>query len=129
MDAEGKKIVEAIVSKSVGLDSIWLIGSRANNMANERSDWDFIAFGSSGLYDSMHFTEELHTEDVDLLVVSDGDSFKNAWGAKDKRGSLSSWNWTPLSETSAQYTGCKWVANEEQAKFLEPRLNAVRVWP
>ena len=109
------------------IESIWLIGSRANGNASETSDWDFIAFGTGEALEQIRNASELHRPDADFLVVVNGEDFENAWGERDKTGALSSWEWKRVSDMRAEYTEAKWVETEEEAKVVLRRRHAIRV--
>src|SRR5580765_4555616 len=93
--------------KCANLQSIWILGSRANGSAHSASDWDFLAFGNANALDCLRKNPDLHKPNVDFLVVTNGDNFQNAWGDREKKGSLSSWEWTQKSDMEAEYTEAK----------------------
>ncbi len=119
-----------------GIESIWLVGSRANGTATETSDWDFIVFGSTKILENLKDDEILHRPDVDFLVVlDDGNSFERPWGRR-KRGSLASWKWVKNNDSSATYVGTKWFPDQEQVAkgrdmgdWRSFKLRATRIWP
>ena len=109
------------------IQSLWLIGSRANGSAREISDWDFIVFANREILMQIQNASYLHRSDVDFLVVTNGENFENGWGEKDKTGILSSWEWKIVTDSLAEYTEIKWVETEEDAKLVSRRRKAVRV--
>ena len=60
--------IKTIVSTVSGMDSIWLIGSRANGTATENSDWDLLIFGPANIHKTIKNYPELRRKDIDLLV-------------------------------------------------------------
>ncbi len=98
------------------ITSIWLIGSRANGTAVYDSDWDFLVFSSSPIYEDIRNKSIFHREDVDLLLVGEDEdgSFSKPFG-EPKRGSLKLWKWKRISYDLSQYEGCKWIPDEETA--------------
>ncbi|WP_145976124.1 nucleotidyltransferase domain-containing protein [Nitrospira moscoviensis] len=99
--------IKLLTAACDGLQSIWLIGSRANGTAKPDSDWDLLAFGSPAVLAYLRSCPEYHRSDIDFLVVTDGDHFENAWGMKNKSGSISNWEWCQISDEYAYYTGAK----------------------
>jgi predicted nucleotidyltransferase len=104
---------------------VWLIGSRANGTARTNSDWDVLIFGNKALLDALAMEEPL--DNVDILVVHDGDAFQSPWNKTKegvlKSGSLSGWEWQPKSETEATYSGTKWPndwGSTRQATRISP---------
>lgn len=89
---------------------VWLFGSQVNRTNKSPLDWDFIVFGDANLLNEL--SGLVPVPDVDLLIVTDGDTFESPWPrASDgviKRGSLSSWEWTQQNGQSATYRGTKW---------------------
>ncbi len=128
METQIEEFIESIGAACAALSSIWLVGSRANGSATEKSDWDFLAFGSEEAHRFLQDASQFHRPDVDFLVVVNGEDFRCAWGEKDKSGSLSSWEWAQSSERQAEYTETKWVETEEEAKVVSKRRQAICVW-
>jgi predicted nucleotidyltransferase len=136
LSPEIDEYISQVAERYGGIESVWLVGSRANGRASEESDWDFIVFGGTELFNSLKSDESVHRENVDFLIVEDdGDSFSRPWGRR-KRGSLSSWKWTTINDHEATYIGTKWIPDEEQvAKGRDMgdlrsfKLQAIRVRP
>jgi hypothetical protein len=114
--------------------SIWLIGSRANGRATERSDTDFIVFGSQKLINEVK-SRLMQPELVDCLIVYDNDNYQDPW--QEKRGSLTNLKWHQIDNFTAIYTGFKWIPDEEKTlefdtnmgSTIHLRERALRVWP
>ena len=126
MNIEILSFLSHIKNSYSGIQSIWLIGSRANEKANENSDWDFLAFADKKTLDLLEKAIELHKPNVDFLVVTDGENFQNAWGEKTKSGTLSLWKWRVLDDTRAEYSGVKW---SEDVGCINLLCNALQVTP
>lgn len=111
------------------LTSVWLIGSRANDSARETSDWDLLAFGSDKALACLRQHRELHRPDVDFLIVINGDDFVNAWGDRDKSGSLAEWKWMQKSGDEAEYMEVKSTPGANYGGVTPKLRRAVRLWP
>ena len=128
--------IEQLTKRHPDIESIWLIGSRANGNESATSDWDLIVFLGDKLFDDLGADEEVHRPEVDVLVVlSDGDEFRRPWG-QPKTGSLSSWKWTQTGSDTANYVGTKWVPDIDNSieggdlgDIVSCQLHARRVWP
>lgn len=115
-------------------DSIWLIGSRANERANYKSDTDLLVFGSEDFLNSAR-AQLNQAESVDCLVVFNGNDYQDLW--KDKRGSLKMLKWEEVDAKSARYIGTKWVPDEEASMNFYADMGhlenfqerAIRIWP
>ena len=103
---------------------VWLIGSRANHSVHAGSDWDLIAFADEATCEAVEADSQWHRLDVDLLIVTDGNSFKRPWG-RAKTGDLTKWEWHQVDPWSATYKGTKWPDDEEM--WTEETLRAIRV--
>jgi predicted nucleotidyltransferase len=124
-----KRIVEllAVIRDACPeISSIWLLGSRADGRARDSSEWDFLAFGSRTTVETLRGLSALHAPDVDILVVTDGERFENAWGTRLRTGSLSQWEWTAL-EDEAYYTEAKRTGSERNGSVVRTRGKALRV--
>jgi len=125
--------VKQLMSAFPGIQSIWLIGSRANENYRIDSDWDLLAFSDGRTFSKMKQDRSLRNPDVDLLVVYNGNDFEEPWPVttearpNPKGGSLQSWKWHKQSETKATYRATK---DLEDGKFdiIENR-KAIRIWP
>jgi len=114
--------IKNITTRHPAIKSIWLVGSRANPGNSPPNDWDFIAFATREVLLTLRSSNCFMRPDIDLLVVTDGDSFESPWPLADhpnrfKGGRLHNyvdhsgtevitWEWKPLSdsETEARYT-------------------------
>lgn len=129
MDENIDDYLGSLAAACGGVESIWLIGSRANGTARTNSDWDLIAFGNSTVLACLKAHTELHRFDIDFLVVTNGDDFQNAWGDRNKSGSLSRWEWRQLSDTRAEYTESKSVESKDGGEILLRHRVSMRLWP
>jgi hypothetical protein len=93
---------------------IWLVGSQANGYALPESDWDLLIFGSPAFFMSLKNDRSLKRKELDLLVVCDGDNFRNPF--RRKLGSLKAWSWKRDGDGTASYIGRKWAETEEDAR-------------
>ena len=106
MPAAISKIINELTDRGI---EVWLIGSRANPRDRPPKDWDFLVFGDERLLGELR--ERPLIQDLDLLVVFDGDEFESPWvrptdGAK-KTGSLSGWQWRRIGQDDATYRATK----------------------
>ncbi|WP_425611706.1 nucleotidyltransferase domain-containing protein [Xanthomonas citri] len=115
-------------------DSIWLIGSRANDRATHQSDTDLIVFGSEAFIRAA-IAQIAQPQDVDCLVVFNGDDYRGPW--QEKSGSLSRLEWRQIDADSARYIGTKWMPDGESSRefgalmgdLVDREELAIRLWP
>jgi len=132
---EIQEMLNEIHQNIPSITEIWLIGSRANNAVRENSDWDFLAFGDDSSLNSLKNMVEYKRENIDFLVVFDGDNFVESWGGETpKLGSLTKWKWNRTSDYSAEYEQIKFIPDShssndsiELGAIVEKKVNAVRV--
>lgn len=128
------KFISALAELQPQMTDVWLIGSRANERATEKSDTDLIVFGSKDLIDAAKECVEPPT-DIDCLIVYDGDNYRDPW--QDKTGSLTELNWKPIDSQLANYVGTKFIQDYEASKEFDIKMGsveqlnerAVRFWP
>jgi hypothetical protein len=74
-------------------------------------------------------SDDLHCDEVELLVVVDGDAFENAWGEEHLSGSLSRWAWREVSADHAFYDESRWAAESSDAGAVtRVRREAHLIW-
>ena len=125
--------VRTLASSSYAPRSVWLIGSRANDRANELSDTDLLIFGSTSLIDELKSSLPAPINTY-ALIIYNGNDYVDPW--QDKRGSLANLKWTLLTPALASYKGLRWIADEESEEGYSPdsgellTLNerACRIW-
>jgi len=115
--------LEMLVQKYPSIGAIWLVGSRAAGCSRAESDWDFFVFADNNTFQAIKRDPTLHRDDIDLLVVLDGNSFEEPWGDDPKRGTLKKWRWSKVSENEAKYVQTKWVADEDATKRHNAKHN------
>jgi predicted nucleotidyltransferase len=121
--------LERLLAAYPNIESVWLIGSRANETARDDSDWDLLVFASREVLEALSTDDSFSRSDVDLLVVYDGDNFESPYGGTDnrrsKKGSLKEWEWQLSTPDIAYYEGCK--PTDEVHIHIE-QMRALRVW-
>ena len=118
---------EALATSCPEVETIWLIGSRANGTQRANSDWDLLVFAATGGLECLATHSEHHRDDVDCLVQT-GPTFKRAWG-EAKSLSLPELKWQDLSPSLAAYIGKKWSDREGSTGVVPINQKAIRVWP
>ncbi len=128
--------INELTDKYSEIESVWLFGSRANASYSEESDWDLFIFANGRVLDSLKTDTELRRENIDLLVVFNGNDFKAPWqksGEKHlplKYGSLTGWGqwgWEKISDVEAVYIEAKNIKGHSYP--MTRRIKAWRIWP
>ena len=68
IDKAVRTYLERLSSEYNSIDSIWLLGSRANGTNRTDSDWDFFIFADKETLDSLKQSRSLKLKNVDVLV-------------------------------------------------------------
>ncbi len=112
-----------------GIREVWLFGSRAKDEARPKSDWNLFIFADDDTFRQLGRSTQFRRRDIQLLVVRDGDEFREPWGDKPKQGYLSEWEWVKISDREAQYYGTKWAQEEKGGQTTIELCRALRLWP
>jgi predicted nucleotidyltransferase len=112
---------QELVSDVVGIESIWLFGSRANESFRPDSDWDLMVFANQEAFDELKKRTDLKNESVDVIVVIEKKTFSEPWPenpATCKSGDFLAWDWKIVTPDSANYTSVKycseaWFKNDQ----------------
>ncbi|MFT6288373.1 MAG: putative nucleotidyltransferase [Alcanivorax sp.] len=110
------KYLQTLVSEIPSLQEIWLIGSLANGTERVDSDWDLLVFSDQAGYKQLQMRPDFKRENVDLLVVFDGENFEEPWPdhyENRKSGTLTGWCWKRTGKTSATYESTKFIPDED----------------
>ncbi len=128
--------INELKDKYSEIESVWLFGSRANAPYSEESDWDLFIFANGRVLDSLKTDTELRRENIDLLVVFNGNDFKAPWKQPGeehlplKYGSLTGlgqWGWEEISDVEAVYIKAE---NMKGHSYPVTRsMKAWRIWP
>lgn len=128
MNDELQQFVSELATNFPGISSIWLLGSRSNATAKPLSDWDILVFADEQTFHELEADQFYHRGAVDLLIVTDGDSFKKPYGG-EKTGSLTKWKWKPTGNEEAEYEGIKFIPDEPGSRLgnFEKKLRKARL--
>lgn len=129
--------IKILTDQYPSIQSIWLIGSRANANFRPDSDWDLLIFGTQKIIDDLSHRREFKKKNIDLLVVYNGNDFKEPWEPSSdnkeiKNGSLSKWKWKEINPIGAMYIARKGIKDNDGGTchcYEEYPANATRVFP
>ena len=111
--------------------AIWSMGHGAGLGVDEipEGGTELLAFADAATLMSLRKCDELHCDDVDLLVVVDGDHFENVWGERHLSGSLSRWAWREVSADHAFYDESRGAAQATNpGAVVRVRREAHLIW-
>ena len=104
---------------------VWLVAQDGITAA-AAPRWELLVFGSWETLKRLRRADNLHRSDIDVLVVTDGEHFENAWGPRQLSGSLARWGWRPASAGQAYYDEAKWAG--EDGAVVRVRRRAALLW-
>jgi predicted nucleotidyltransferase len=129
-----KPFLNKLINEYSDIETIRLFGKRANGDHYQDSDWDLLVFANGRVLDLLKANIKLRNEseknNIDLLVVFNGDDFKAPWkrpGEENKPykesclTGVGGFGWSILSEVEAEYTEVK----DSNTRFRK----AWRIWP
>jgi len=94
--------VDGLRKRYPSLDEVWLLGPRVNEEEKRGSDWDLLAFGDAHALAAIRSDRSVHRDDLNFMVVTDGDRFEKAWGDPEP-GRLADLQWRREDPHSATY--------------------------
>nr|MBO2515505.1 hypothetical protein [Gammaproteobacteria bacterium] len=95
--------VDALRQRHSAIDEVWVLASKESEGGSAtRGKWNLLAFADSATLSALEADEAVHRDDVNLMVVTDGDRFESAWG-KRSGGRLSDIDWRLEDMHSASY--------------------------
>jgi len=112
-----------------GMREIWLLASPAKGRGRHSSAWKLLAFADEDTFQRLRSDIRFRRAEVELLVVRDGDEFREPWSDRTEPGYLSEWEWVKTSAREAQYYGTKWVQDEKLGRAIIELCKASLLWP
>lgn len=90
--------VDALRKRHPSLDEVWVI----DHDETRGGHWSLLAFGDDDALRRIRADESAHRDDLDFMIVIDGDRFESAWGAR-RAGRLCEIGWALEDPQSATY--------------------------
>lgn len=107
---------------------IWLIGEDDKGSVPGSARWELLTFADGPTLQRLRKAADLHRADVDMLVVTDGDCFENAWGPRRRSGSLVRWAWRQGADGDAYYNESRWAGGGDEGAVVRVRRRAILLW-
>jgi hypothetical protein len=122
MPKEIAPFIARVLQCCLDVRQVWLVSQAG--VAPPR--WELLVFGSSETLKRLRRADNLHRSDIEVLVVTDGEHFENAWGPRQLSGSLARWGWRAASAGEAYYDEAKWAG--EEGAVVRVRRKAALLW-
>lgn len=120
-------LVSRLLASCLDISALWSIGHPTLQEPNSLDHGDaLLAFADPATLAALRRADALHTAEVQLFVVLDGDCFESAWGTQRLSGSLARWAWRQSSEFEAYYEEARWG---DAGGVIRVRRKALRLWP
>src|SRR5688572_1745677 len=110
MPNEVEQFIPRLLQCCLDVRYVWLIGEDELAVRDALPRWELLAFADAPTLQRLRKTDALHREDIDVMVVTDGDVFENAWGRRRLSGSLVRWGWRQGAGADAYYHEARWAA-------------------
>ena len=128
MPKEIAEFVSCLLQRCLDLSHVWLIAQESPAAAAPAPRWELLAFASAETLQRLRKADSLHRSDIDVMVVTDGDRFENAWGPRQLSGSLARWGWRQAAAAEAYYDEAKWAGDTRDGAVVRVRRKATLLW-
>jgi|SRR5687767_3508448 hypothetical protein len=128
MPNEIAQFIPRLLQCCLDMRFVWLLGQDELAVRNCVPRWELLAFADALTLERLRKADALHREDIDVMVVTDGDAFHNAWGRRRLSGSLVRWSWQQSSSEEAFYSEARWAGPGNEGNVVRVRRRAVLVW-
>jgi len=124
-----EEFMRRLLRDGIDIEAVWSVGHGADPDAEQSDREELLVFADPATLARLRKCDNLRDARVALLVVTDGDSFENAWGAPPMSGSLARWAWREGSPGQAYYDESRWsAAPEEVGSVVRVRRKAFLLW-
>lgn len=115
-----RTVVNELVA-TASTQSIWLVGSRANDDAHEGSDWDLLVFSNN----EPQQTARKRSPGVDVINVGPS----GAWNLEGESDVLdfADWRWRQESATAATYISKDFSTADQEPVVVDRPFQALRI--
>ena len=115
-----RTVVKELVT-TASTQSIWLVGSRANDDAQEGSDWDLLVFSNN----EPHQTVRARSPEVDVIHVGPS----GVWNLEGESGVLdfADWQWRQESATAATYISKDFPTTDQEPVVADRPFQTLRI--
>jgi hypothetical protein len=118
-----------LLRDGIDIEAVWSVGHSAEPDDDELGKNELLVFADRPTLERLRKCDGLRERDVALLVVTDGDSFENAWGEEHPSGSLARWAWREGTAGQVYYDESRWAAEPDEAgSVVRVRRKAYLVW-
>lgn len=118
-----------LLRDAIDIEAVWSVGHDADPDVQHADNSELLIFADPATLAHLRKCDSLRDGDVSLLVVTDGDSFENAWGAQPSSGSLARWAWREGTPGQAYYDESRWALPPDEAgSVVRVRRKAFLLW-
>lgn len=116
-----------LLASFLDIRAVWRIGLDAEAAAAAPAGLTLLVFADAPTLRRLHKCPDARFPGLELLVVTDGDVFESAWGARVS-GSLARCAWRQSSGSEAFYDESHWAPGAAAGTVVRVRRKAVLVW-
>lgn len=128
--AEFSGFVSRLLRHCLNIRAVWSVGHDQLAPDAPHEARELLVFADRPTLDALRRSDHLHRDDLQVLVVIDGDHFENAWGPHTISGSLARWAWRATGQDIAFYDESKWADREgDVSAVVRVRRKAFLLWP
>jgi hypothetical protein len=123
-----QEIVSRMLASCLDIRSVWSLDHDPGKAWTAKDGHRLLAFADPRTLERLRKCDHLHSSDVELMVVLDGDAFETAWGSRRSCGSLARWAWREVSGNEAYYEESRWERRDDSERIVRVRRKALLVW-
>lgn len=127
--SELDNFISRVLASSLDIRSLWSLDHSPEEPCLTTPPYQLLAFADLATLQALRRATDLHHEELNFLVVIDGDRFESAWGECKVSGSLARWAWRYVSPDEAYYDEARWDSRTGHAGgVVRLRRKALLVW-
>ena len=129
MDTPLGALVRGMLVSCLDIRAVWSIGHDVSQTSVPANHRKLLVFANERTCERLHAMHPAKALAVQILVVTDGDSFEDACAAPACSGSLSRWAWRQTGPHEAFYEEARWASGEGEARnVVRVRRKALLLW-
>jgi hypothetical protein len=122
MPSHLSQFASSLVACCPGIRSIWMVET------DREGHVELVVFANGRTLEHLRKAEYLYRDDVDVLVVTEGDRFESAWGKRRRTGTLLNWDRRHTGPGEAYYDMARWAGQDQDGLVERVRCKALLLW-
>lgn len=125
MSSEVSDFLSRVLVRCLDIRAAWVLESPAAGPAAT----SVLVFADKPTLQRLRRCDDLHDVRIEILVVTDGDAYENAWGKTKVSGSLARSAWRQATPEVAYFDESRWAGEDGRAgDVVRMRRKAILLW-